>query len=330
MTLAIILLILLALTFDFLNGFHDSANSIATVVSTRVLSPRLAVVWAAFFNLVAFFFFGLHVANTIGKGIIDIHIVDSQLIFGALMGACLWNVITWYFGLPTSSSHALIGGMIGAALVKAGLQALVWHGILKTLAFIVISPLVGFLLGRAIGYAVYWMFRNRSPSSVDGLFRKGQLFSAALYSMGHGGNDAQKTMGIIASLLFSAGLLGETFHVPFWVVVACYTAIALGTVFGGWRIVKTMGMKVAKLKPVDGFCAETSAAVTLFGSSMMGVPVSTTHTITGAIMGVGSLRRLSAVRWGVAGNIVGAWIITIPCAAGISALAYLCAHRFIR
>lgn len=322
MTIEILLLILLALTFDFLNGFHDSANSIATVVSTRVLSPRIAVIWAAFFNFIAFLFFGLHVANTIGKGIIDIAIVDKGIIFGTLFGACAWNIITWYLGLPTSSSHALIGGMIGAALVKAGPTALVMHGITKTVVFIIVSPIAGLLLGLSFGIGVYWLFRKSAPLKVDHIFRKGQLVSAALYSLGHGGNDAQKTMGIIASLLFSAGLLGGKFHVPFWVVVACHSAIALGTMFGGWRIVKTMGQKVAKLKPVDGFCAESGAAVTLFVSSAFGIPVSTTHTITGAIMGIGSLRRMSAVRWGVAGNIIWAWILTIPCSAVISAIAY--------
>ncbi|MDD4955258.1 MAG: inorganic phosphate transporter [Candidatus Omnitrophica bacterium] len=327
MTLAILLLIVLALFFDFLNGFHDSANSIATIVSTRVLSPRYAVVWAAFFNFVAFLFFGLHVANTIGKGIIDITIIDNALIFGALMGACGWNVITWYFGLPTSSSHALIGGMIGAALVKAGPTSLLWSGILKTVAFIFISPVLGLILGLGLGILVYRLFRKCAPLKVDHIFRKGQLFSAALYSLGHGGNDAQKTMGIIASLLFSAGLLGSKFYIPFWVVMACQLAIALGTMFGGWRIVKTMGQKVAKLKPVDGFCAEGGAAIMLFISTALGIPVSTTHTITGSIMGIGSLRRLSAVRWGVAGRIVWAWILTIPCSALISALAYFLARK---
>jgi PiT family inorganic phosphate transporter len=322
MTLSILLLIVLALAFDFLNGFHDSANSIATVVSTRVLSPRIAIIWAAFFNFIAFLFFGLHVANTIGKGIIDIAIVDKGIIFGALVGACSWNIITWYFALPTSSSHALIGGMIGAALVKAGPKSLVWKGILKTVTFIFISPMAGLILGLVFGVAVYWLFRRSAPLKVDHIFRKGQLVSAAFYSMGHGGNDAQKTMGIIASLLFSAGFLGEKFHVPFWVVIACHSAIALGTMFGGWRIVKTMGQKVAKLKPVDGFCAESGAAIMLFISTTFGIPVSTTHTITGAIMGIGSLKRISAVRWGVAGRIIWAWILTIPCAAAISALAY--------
>jgi PiT family inorganic phosphate transporter len=323
MTLAILLLIALALLFDFLNGFHDSANSIATIVSTRVLSPRLAVIWAAFFNFIAFLFFGLHVANTIGKGIIDITIIDKGIIFGTLIGACGWNIITWFFGLPTSSSHALIGGMIGSALVKAGPESLVWQGILKTVTFIFVSPILGLILGLGLGILVYGAFRKSAPLRVDHIFRKGQLLSAAFYSMGHGGNDAQKTMGIIASLLFSAGLLGKNFYVPFWVVVACHSAIALGTMFGGWRIVKTMGQKVAKLKPVDGFCAEAGAAITLFVSSAFGIPVSTTHTITGAIMGIGSLKRLSAVRWGVAGRIIWAWILTIPCSALISALAYL-------
>jgi PiT family inorganic phosphate transporter len=322
MTIYIFFLILLALTFDFLNGFHDSANSIATVVSTRVLSPRHAVIWAAFFNFIAFLFLGLHVANTIGKGIVDVGIIDPNIIFATLMGACIWDIITWYYGLPTSSSHALIGGMVGAALVKTGPDALVWTGIIKTITFIFVSPAVGLCLGLLIGIAVYWGFRKSTPRNVDHLFRKGQLVSAALYSLGHGGNDAQKTMGIIAGLLFSAGLLGDKFYIPFWVVISCQSAIALGTMFGGWRIVKTMGQKIAKLKPVDGFCAETGAAVTLFLSTAFGIPVSTTHTITGAIMGVGSLRRMSAVKWGVAGRIVWAWILTIPAAAAISAITY--------
>lgn len=322
MTVGILILIILALSFDFLNGFHDSANSIATVVSTRVLSPRYAVAWAAFFNFIAFLFFGLHVASTIGKGIVDINIVDKYIIFGTLFGACTWNLITWYLGLPTSSSHALIGGLIGAALVKAGTAPLLWSGILKTVSFIFISPIVGLILGSLFGRIVYTLFRNSTPSKVDHLFRKGQLVSAAFYSMGHGGNDAQKTMGIIASLLFSAGLLGKTFYIPFWVVLCCYTAIAFGTMFGGWRIVKTMGQKVAKLKPVDGFCAETGAAATLFASSALGIPVSTTHTITASIMGVGSIQRKSAVHWGLAGAILWAWVLTIPCSAAISALSY--------
>jgi PiT family inorganic phosphate transporter len=326
---SIVLLIVLALVFDFLNGFHDSANSIATVVSTRVLTPRRAVIWAASFNFIAFLFFGLHVANTIGKGIIDIAIVDKAVIFATLVGACSWDVITWYLGLPTSSSHALIGGMIGAALVKVGSSALVWSGITKTLIFIFVSPILGFALGAILGTAVYWTCRNSTPRGVDHLFRKGQLLSAALYSLGHGGNDAQKTMGIITSLLFSVGLLTGEFHVPLYVVLLCHASIALGTMFGGWRIVKTMGQKVVKLKPVDGFAAESSAAMTLAISSGFGIPVSTTHTITGSVMGVGAMHRLSAVRWGVAYNIVWAWILTIPAAALISALAYLLAGRFL-
>jgi PiT family inorganic phosphate transporter len=322
MTLSILFLIILALIFDFLNGFHDSANSIATIVSTRVLKPKYAVIWAAFFNFIAFMLLNLHVANTMGKGIIDIAIVDQKIIFGALVGACIWDVLTWYFGLPTSSSHALIGGLIGAALVKTGHQALVWQGIMKTVAFIFISPVAGLLLAWFFGIIVYWCCRKTTPRKVDNIFRKGQLLSAACYSIGHGGNDAQKTMGIIASLLFSTGLLGDKFYIPLPVVLACYAAIALGTMFGGWRIVKTMGQKVAKLRPVDGFCAESSSALTLIISTFLGIPVSTTHTITGAIMGVGSLRRLSAVRWGVAGKIVWAWILTIPAAAAIAAMTY--------
>jgi PiT family inorganic phosphate transporter len=328
MTLSILFLILLALVFDFLNGFHDSANSIATIVSTRVLKPKYAVIWAAFFNFIAFLFLGLHVANTIGKGIIDIAIVDQRIILGTLVGACSWNVITWYLGLPTSSSHALIGGLIGAALVKIGPQALVWSGIIKTVAFIVVSPMAGLLLGWFLGNIVYWACRKSSPQKVDHIFRKGQLLSAAAYSIGHGGNDAQKTMGIIASLLFSAGLLGAKFYIPLPVVLACYAAIALGTMLGGWRIVKTMGQKVAKLKPVDGFCAESSAAVALLTSTAFGIPVSTTHTITGAIMGVGSLQRLSAVHWGVVGRIVWAWVLTIPASALIAAVTYKLAATF--
>jgi inorganic phosphate transporter, PiT family len=319
----IFFLIFLALIFDFINGFHDSANSIATIVSTRVLSPKYAVIWAAFFNFVAFLFFGLHVAGTIGKGIIDINIIDSDVIFATLMGAILWDLITWYFGLPTSSSHALMGGLIGAGLIKAGSASLIWAGIVKTVLFIFLAPLIGLTLGFLMGVVVYWTFRNSAPNKVDSFFRKGQLVSAALYSLGHGGNDAQKTMGIIAGLLFSAGMLGETFYIPFWVVISCNGAIALGTMFGGWRIVKTMGQKVAKLKPVDGFCAEFGASVTLFLSSAMGIPVSTTQTITASIMGIGSIRRLSAVRWGVAGQILWAWILTIPCSAGIAALSYI-------
>lgn len=326
MTPFIIFLILLALVFDFLNGFNDSANSIATIVSTRVLSPQKAVLWAAFFNFIAFLFLGLHVANTIGKGIVDVNIIDSYVIFATLVGACLWDIAAWYVGLPTSSSHALIGGLVGSALMKAGPDVLVLSGIFKVVAFIFISPFVGLLLGLLIGSATYRLFKKATPLHVDHVFRKGQLFSAALFSLGHGGNDAQKTMGIIAGLLFSAGLLGKTFYIPFWVVISCQAAIALGTMFGGWRIVKTMGQRIAKLRPVDGFCAESGAAISLFVTTALGVPVSTTHTITGAIMGVGSLRRLSAVRWGVAGSIVWAWIITIPCSATVAALTYLVFH----
>ncbi len=327
MDLWIIFLVALALAFDFLNGFHDSANSIATIVSTRVLTPRQAVVWAAFFNFIAFLFFGLHVAGTIGKGIIDISVMDSRIIFATLIGACLWDIMTWYVGLPTSSSHALMGGLIGAALVKVGVSSLVWKGIIKTVVFIFVSPLVGFLIAFSFGVAIYWICRNRAPSQVDHFFRKGQLLSAALYSLGHGGNDAQKTMGIITGLLLSAGVISK-FQVPLWVVLSCHASIALGTMFGGWRIVKTMGQRVAKLRPFDGFCAESAAAASIFLASGLGIPVSTTHTISGAIMGIGSLKRLTAVRWGVAGKILWAWILTIPCSAAISALTYLISIRF--
>ncbi|MDP2864927.1 MAG: inorganic phosphate transporter [Elusimicrobiota bacterium] len=320
--IAIIFLVVLALFFDFLNGFHDAANSIATIVATRVLSPKYAVMWAAFFNFIAFAFFGLHVAGTIGKGIIDIAQVDSYVIFGTLIGACSWNIITWYFGIPSSSSHALVGGLIGAGLVKGGVSILVMKGIMKTLLFIVVSPVVGMLLGLTLGVIVYNLFSRSTPSKVDHWFRKGQLLSAAAYSLGHGGNDAQKTMGIIAGLLFSAGYLGTEFHVPLWIVLSCHATIALGTMSGGWRIVKTMGNKLSKLRPVDGFCAELGASVVLFGASAIGVPISTTHTITGAIVGVGSLKGVRAVKWGVAGNIVWAWIITIPASALISAACY--------
>lgn len=324
----IIFLVLLALVFDFLNGFHDSANAIATVVSTRVLSPRKAVVWAASFEFSAFFFFGLHVANTIGKGIIDIHVVNLTFVFGALIGACGWDIITWYFGLPTSSSHALIGGMIGAALVKAGPKSLLLPGITKVVVFILVAPCMGFLFGFCISILVHVVCHTFTPRKVDHIFRKGQLLSSALYCMGHGGNDAQKTMGIIASLLFSAGLLGDKFYIPFWVVLACYLTISFGIVCGGWRIVKTMGQKIVKLRPIDGFCAESGAASLLYIASSFGIPVSTTHTISGGIMGVGSLKRFSAVKWGVARRIVWAWIFTIPCSAAIAAVAYSCAHLF--
>ncbi len=318
----IIFLVALALLFDFINGFHDSANSVATIVSTRILSPKFAVLWAAFFNFIAFLFFGLHVAGTIGKGIVDVSVIDKQVIFGALMGAIIWDIITWWLGLPSSSSHALIGGLIGSALVKAGSSSLVWAGIQKTLLFIIIAPVSGFILGMVLSWLVFRFLYKANPFKVDKVFRIGQLVSAAMYSLGHGSNDAQKTMGIIASLLFSAGYLGPEFHIPLWIILSCNAAIALGTMFGGWRIVKTMGQKLSKLRPVDGFCAETSAALTLYVSSALGVPVSTTHTITGSILGIGTVKKASSVKWKVANNIIIAWIITIPAAASISALFY--------
>jgi len=314
-------LIALALVFDFLNGFHDAANSIATVVSTGVLRPYQAVVWAACFNFLAFAVFKLSVAATIGRGILAPQYVDAHVIFGALIGAVLWNLITWYYGLPSSSSHALIGGMMGAGLAKAGTAPLLAPGIIKTLVFIVVSPVMGMILGGALMVGVSWLFFHRSPRTVDLWFRRLQLVSSALYSIGHGSNDAQKTMGIIWLMLIAAGT-ASTDHLPFWVVVSCYVAMALGTLFGGWRIVKTMGQRITKLKPVGGFSAETGGALTLFLASILGVPVSTTHTITGAIIGVGSAQRVSAVRWGVAGNIVIAWIVTIPCAALIAAASW--------
>jgi len=317
----LVLLVALALVFDFLNGFHDAANSIATVVSTGVLRPYQAVIWAAFFNLLAIGIFKLSVAATVGKGIIAPDFVDAQVIFGALVGAICWNLITWYYGIPSSSSHALIGGMIGAALTKSGPQALIGAGIAKTTAFIVISPLLGLLLGAVIMIMVSWIFFRSSPHRVDRFFRRAQLVSSALYSLGHGSNDAQKTMGIIWLLLISGGVTTPD-HLPLWVIASCYFAIAFGTLFGGWRIVKTMGQKITKLRPVGGFSAETGGAITLFLATHFGIPVSTTHTITGAIIGVGSAQRASAVRWGVAGNIVLVWIITIPAAGLIAAAAY--------
>ena len=322
MSVTLIALVALALLFDFLNGFHDAANSIATVVSTRVLTPRAAVVWAAFFNFIAFLLFKLSVATTIGKGIVDPAIVDNRVVAATLIGACVWDILTWIWGMPTSSSHALIGGFIGAAFVKVGMSAMVWPGIIKTVVFMVLAPILGLIMGLALGVLVYRLFQHVTPGKVDFIFRKGQLVSAALYSLGHGGNDAQKTMGIIAVLLFSAGKLGPTFYIPTWVVLACQTAMGLGTLFGGWRIVKTMGQKVAKLRPVDGFCAETGGALTLYLASAFGAPVSTTHTITGAIMGIGSIRRLTAVRWGVGWRIFWAWILTIPAAAVVAAGSY--------
>ena len=316
-------LIAVALFFDFLNGLHDSANSIATIVSTRVLRPQYAVLWAAFFNFIAFFFFGLHVAETLGTGIISAEIVDPQVVFAALVGAIVWNLLTWRFGIPSSSSHALIGGLLGAGVAKAGIGAVVWSGVLKTSAAIVLSPLSGFVLALMLVLAVSWLFVRSTPFAVDRTFRVMQFVSASLYSLGHGGNDAQKTMGIIAVLLYSQGLLGAEFYVPFWVVISCQSVLALGTLFGGWRIVQTMGSKITRLNPMQGFCAETGGAITLFAATWLGIPVSTTHTITGAIVGVGAARRVSAVRWGIAGNIVVAWVITIPVTAVIAAFCYL-------
>ncbi|UGQ45016.1 inorganic phosphate transporter [Massilia endophytica] len=320
---ALAALIFLALVFDFMNGFHDAANAIATVVSTGVLKPQTAVAMAAFFNFIAIFVVGLKVATTIGKGTIDPHVVDHYVIFGALVGAIVWNLITWYYGIPSSSSHALIGGLVGAAVAKAGTGALISGGLIKTVVFIVVAPLLGFVLGSVIMLLVSWVFVRSTPRKIDGWFRRLQLASAAGYSLGHGGNDAQKTMGIIWMLLIASGhVAAGDAAPPTWVIVACYAAISFGTLFGGWRIVKTMGQKITKLKPVGGFCAETGGAITLLMASFWGVPVSTTHTITGAIVGVGSAQRLSAVRWGVAGNIVWAWIFTIPASAFVAAIGW--------
>jgi PiT family inorganic phosphate transporter len=312
----LVLIIAVALAFDFINGLHDAANSIATVVSTRVLPPKLAVAWAAGFNFIAFLFFGLHVAKTIGTGIVDPGIIDPQVIASALVGAILWNLLTWWLGLPSSSSHALIGGLAGAGIAKGGVAAIVLDGFIKTSAAIVLSPVAGFFLALLIILATSWLLRDSLPYVVDRRFRRLQLLSASLYSLGHGGNDAQKTMGIIAVLLFSQGYLTGEFHVPLWVVLCCQAAMGLGTMFGGWRIVRTMGSKITDLKPFQGFCAESAGAITLFAATWMGIPVSTTHTITGAIVGVGAARRAGAVRWGLAGSIVWAWIFTIP-AAGL-------------
>jgi inorganic phosphate transporter, PiT family len=319
--LAVVALIGVALTFDYINGFHDAANSIATVVSTRVLSPGKAVVWAAAFNFIAAFTFGTAVAKTVGSGLVDLHVVTFAVIFAGLVGAIVWDLITWYFGLPTSSSHALIGGYAGAAVAKAGFSAIILSGWTKTLIFIVLAPLIGMALGFALMIAVLWIFRSFSPTRVDRWFRRLQLFSAAAYSLGHGGNDAQKTMGIIAGVLLAGGYIPE-FRIDLWVILAAHAAIALGTLSGGWRIIHTMGSKITKLQPVGGFAAETAGAISLFTATHLGVPVSTTHTITGAIIGVGSIRRLSAVRWGVAGRILWAWILTIPAAGLISAVTY--------
>ena len=321
-------LIALALLFDFLNGLHDAANSIATIVSTRVLSPRQAVAWAAFFNFIAFAVFGLHVAQTLGTGIIAPGIIDFRVIFGALIGAIGWNIITWLAGIPSSSSHALIGGLLGAGIAKAGTGAVVLKGVLTTTVAIVLSPMLGFALALLLVLIVSWIFFKSAPLPVDQLFRRLQLVSAALYSLGHGGNDAQKTMGIIAVLLYTQGVLGPTFYVPLWVVLSCHAAMAAGTLLGGWRIVRTMGLRMTNLNPVQGACAETAGALTLFLATWLGVPVSTTHTISGAITGVGAARRVRAVRWNIAGGIVVAWIVTMPAAAAIAAAAYLISGLF--
>ena len=322
-------LIVLALAFDFMNGFHDAANAIATVVSTGVLKPSSAVALAAFFNFVAIAVFQLKVAATVGKGTIDPAVVDHYVIFGALIGAISWNLLTWYYGIPSSSSHALIGGLVGAAVAKAGTSSLISAGLIKTISFIVLSPLLGLLFGSLMMLIVSWMFVRSTPPRVDKWFRRMQLVSASMYSLGHGGNDAQKTMGIIWMLLIAAGVTTASDPLPMWVIISCYVAISLGTLFGGWRIVKTMGQKITKLKPVGGFCAETGGAITLFLATGLGIPVSTTHTITGAIVGVGSSRKMSAVRWGVAGNIVWAWIFTIPASAFMAAIAWWLGQQFL-
>ena len=321
-SLILVALVAVALAFDFLNGLHDAANSIATIVSTRVLRPRYAVAWAAFFNFIAFLVFGLHVANTVGTGIIQPDLVNDRVIFGALMGAISWNILTWVAGIPSSSSHALIGGLVGAGVAKAGLSAIVLGGVLKTSFAIVLSPAVGFGFALLLVLIVSWLFVHATPMGADRTFRRLQFVSASLYSLGHGGNDAQKTMGIIAVLLYAHGALHGGFHVPLWVVLSCQAAMGLGTLIGGWRIVHTMGSKITRLTPMQGFCAETGGAITLFMATYMGIPVSTTHTITGAIVGVGAARRMSAVRWNVARSIVWAWIITMPAAALVAALFY--------
>ena len=325
----IIIIVGMALLFDFMNGFHDAANAIATVVSTGVLKPQVAVGVAALMNIIAIFIFDLHVATTIGKGIVDAAIVDHYIVFGALFGAIAWNIITWYYGIPSSSSHALVGGLIGAALAKSGASSLIASGILKVVAFIVISPVLGFLFGSFMMLVISWLFVRATPRTVDRWFRRIQLFTSSLYSLGHGGNDAQKTMGLIWMLLLASGYATAGDHLPLWVIISCYGAIGFGTLFGGWRIVKTMGQKITKVKPVGGVCAETGGALTLFMATALGIPVSTTHTITGAIVGVGASKRLSAVRWGVAGNIVWAWILTIPAAATMSAVGWWIATKII-
>jgi len=322
----VILIVVVALVFDFINGFHDAANSIATVVSTRVLTPLQAVVWAAFFNFVAAFGFGVQVATTVGKGVVQPAVVDQWVILAGLAGAIVWDLITWYWGLPTSSSHALIGGFAGAAVVKAGFGSLVAAGLVKIGVFMILAPVIGLAIGFVLMVLTLNVFKNETPGRVDKIFRRGQLLSAAAYSLGHGTNDAQKTMGIIAVLLFTTGRLGPEFYVPFWVILAAHAAMGLGTMAGGWRIVKTMGMRITKLRPVGGFCAEAAGAVTLIGTAIGGIPVSTTHTITGSIMGVGATQRFSAVRWGVAGRIVGAWLFTIPASAIVAAIAWWILH----
>jgi PiT family inorganic phosphate transporter len=324
----IVVIITVALVFDFLNGFHDSANSIATIVSTRVLTPRKAVMWAAFFNLVAAFLFDVHVAKTLGKGLVDLNAVNEYVILSGLIGAIAWNLITWYYGLPTSSSHALMGGYGGAAVAKAGFSVILFDGWTKTIIFIFVAPFMGMIIGFILMVGLMWIFHNRPSARINGVFRKLQLFSAALYSLGHGTNDAQKTMGVITGLLVTAGFL-QRFEVPYWVILMSHFAIAMGTLFGGWRIVKTMGQKITKLKPTGGFCAETAGGLTLLITAYGGIPVSTTHTITGAIMGVGATKRLSGVRWGVAGNIIIAWLLTIPASAFVGAASYYIIHIFV-
>ena len=315
-------LIAVAFCFDIFNGLHDAANSIATVVSTGVLSPRAGVAWAAFFNFIAFLVFGLAVAKTLGTGIVDEHAIDPAVVFGALVGAIAWDALTWWWGMPSSSSHALVGGMVGAGLAKGGVAAIVWSGVIKTVVAIILSPLVGFVLAVILSAITTWIVRRANPFRIDRVFRVLQLGSASMYSLGHGGNDAQKTMGIIAVLLYSQGHLGADFNIPFWVVISCQAAMGLGTLMGGWRIVRTMGLRITKLTPMQGFCAETGGAATLFMATYLGVPVSTTHTITGAIVGVGASRRMSAVRWNVASSIVYAWVITIPASAAVAAATY--------
>jgi PiT family inorganic phosphate transporter len=329
MTFAVLAIIAVALVFDYINGFHDAANSIATVVSTGVLKPHKAVALAAFFNFVALFIFHLNVATTVGKGIVEQGVIDHYVVFGALLGAIAWNLITWYYGIPSSSSHALIGGIVGAGVAKAGVWALIPSGLLKVVAFIFISPMLGFLLGSLLMVMISWLFRRSTPSRVDRLFRRLQLFSSSLYSLGHGGNDAQKTVGIIWMLLIAAGYTTAD-HVPPWVVIACYVTIGLGTLFGGWRIVKTMGQRITKVRPPGGFCAELSGSITLFLATGLGIPVSTTHTITGAIVGMGSAQNVSAVRWGLAGNLLWAWVLTIPCSAFIAGVGWYFGHVLLR